>query len=741
MKINNFVIISIIITFFINLPFSMTGSIINDTIKPKVALVLSGGSAKGLAHIGVIQYLEEIGIKPDLIVGTSMGAIVGAMYSIGYSVDEMKEVAVRTDWLKYLSNDTDLRNLNIEEKDNYENYMYSFPILRGKPELKKGFIYGQEMELNLNKITFPAVEYENFDSFPIQFRAISTNVLDGTEYIFTGGPLGTALRASMSLPTLFYPVKYEDKLLIDGGVSDNFGIEIAIKEGADIIIGSNVGNDIYGEKELSSFQRISSQLIMFNSKKKVQKYKDFIDILIEPPVTHMGTRFDKALDIIQSGYDEAAKWEDELEDLKKCIGKQEKFTPVYKAHQLLHTVNISDIQIDGIKNNLIRNELLHYFKNAIGNNAGPTKIEKAISPLYGTGYYNKISYLIRKSGENKYKLSFEFLEAESNVLKLGINYNTQANIGVLVGYTSVNKYLPPSKLGLLVRLSAYPGVEEYFTKYIPGKIKNGFKQSISYVYDKIPIYNNSDDKSNVFVRNMLLSSVSYQIVPSKSSLFDLGYHFEFKNMSRIYNSFTLNIQKANTIKNSVYVSFYKNTLDKKFFPNTGSILKVKLSYTFDNYMSIKMDDNKSLYPKIKPYPSLEANWQNYVKLNKRFIWSAETYAEYANPGYENEFILFENSMGGAVTDNYKQIRFYGLPNNYLISSKKLIFTSTLHYKLYNKLGIMGAINYGFTNDWKEYFGSCLGLELDSPLGPIQVGLSSSVNYSKVLFHFNIGFFR
>ena len=120
--------------------------------KPKVALVLSGGTAKGLAHIGVLKVLEEQGIRPDLIIGTSMGSIIGGLYAIGYSADEIEQITLKTDWFKYLSNDTDLRNLNIEEKDDYDEYVYNFPIEKRKPSLGKGVIYGHELELYLNRI-------------------------------------------------------------------------------------------------------------------------------------------------------------------------------------------------------------------------------------------------------------------------------------------------------------------------------------------------------------------------------------------------------------------------------------------------------------------------------------------------------------------------------------------------------------------------------------------------------------
>ncbi|HHH53026.1 MAG TPA: alpha/beta hydrolase, partial [Bacteroidetes bacterium] len=150
-----------------------------DTLKkPVVALVLSGGTAKGLAHIGVIKTLEEVGIRPDIIVGTSMGSIVGGLYAMGYSSDYLEQLAITNDWYKYLSNDTDLRKLNIEEKDDFENYLFDIPIKKKKPDLGEGLVYGHELEMYLNEITYPSNKYDNFDQFPIKYRAIAVDLIN-----------------------------------------------------------------------------------------------------------------------------------------------------------------------------------------------------------------------------------------------------------------------------------------------------------------------------------------------------------------------------------------------------------------------------------------------------------------------------------------------------------------------------------------------------------------------------------
>lgn len=489
----------------------------NEVYKPKVALVLSGGTAKGLAHIGVIQYMEEMGIRPDIIVGTSMGAIVGGLYAIGYSVEDLKKIADNTNWFLYLSNDTDLRNLNIEEKDDFEDFLYVFPIEKGKPELNKGLVYGHEMELNLARLTFPSVEYSNFDSFPIKFRAIATDVIEGREFIFKDGPLATAMRASMSMPALFYPVKYKDKLLIDGGITDNFGIEVAVKEGADIIIGSNVGNYLFDENELGSFQKISSQIIMFNSKKKMARYNNYLDILIEPPVLSMGTRFDKADLIINEGYLESTKYKSEFQELKNCIDYYSENKNQYHKPIMHMSVEIDSVYISGISNQAVKQNILKNIRKNIGIEAGPSKIEKEISTLYGSGQYSKISYTVNKNSRGKYNLSMNFFESPANTLQLGLNYNNQSNMGIIAGFTARNSFLPFSKFKVLGRISNYPGIEQYYAKYINKNARQGFKENFSYYFDKIPVFIENQRK-NELNRHFIIGGMSHMIIPSKNTL-------------------------------------------------------------------------------------------------------------------------------------------------------------------------------------------------------------------------------
>jgi len=227
--------------------------------RPKVAVVLSGGGAKGIAHVGFLKVMEQAGIVPDMILGTSMGSIVGGLYSIGFTPDSIEKMMEQQDWELILGNKVGLRQINMEEKREYDKFIAEFPLKGIVPQLPKGVIKGHELELLFEKLTWTAAGDTNFDNFNIPFRCVAVDMLSGEPYIFKSGQLSVAMRASMSIPTIMEPVKYRGMLLVDGGLINNFPVDVAKEMGADIIIGVYVGGQLKDEEELNSVFSLLTQ--------------------------------------------------------------------------------------------------------------------------------------------------------------------------------------------------------------------------------------------------------------------------------------------------------------------------------------------------------------------------------------------------------------------------------------------------------------------------------------------------
>ena len=218
--------------------------------RPKIAYVLSGGGAKGMAHVGVLKVLEEVGLQPDYITGTSMGSIMGGLYSIGYSAEEISHIIETIDWRTVLTNEIPANQVIIRRKEDYSKFIMEMPVYNGKPELPSGLIEGQKLSELFSNLTWRQAGVNDFNELPTPFVCIGTDILKGGKVEMNSGDLSSAMRASMAIPSVFTPVIRDSiHILVDGGVVRNFPVQEAIDMGADIIIGVYVGFDSQMEPE------------------------------------------------------------------------------------------------------------------------------------------------------------------------------------------------------------------------------------------------------------------------------------------------------------------------------------------------------------------------------------------------------------------------------------------------------------------------------------------------------------
>ena len=245
--------------------------------RPKVAIVLSGGGAKGIAQIPTLQIIDSLNIPIDYIVGTSMGSISGALYSIGYSSDEILYEGFKTDWDAVLSNHRKRENLYFFQKSDYDKYPVKFNLSGITPQTPMALTNGHATYMNLSDKVGVYELINDFDKFPIPFRCNAVDLLSGQEIIFKDGSLSKALRASTSIPSVFHPVKDNNFLLIDGGVSNNFPSDIAKNLGADIIIGINVSFSKRESSDINTIFDVLSQSILLNGfqKKEINQISAF----------------------------------------------------------------------------------------------------------------------------------------------------------------------------------------------------------------------------------------------------------------------------------------------------------------------------------------------------------------------------------------------------------------------------------------------------------------------------------
>lgn len=284
--------------------------------RPKVGLVLSGGSARGLAHIGVISVLAEAGVEFDLVTGTSMGSVIGGLYAMGYPPELLLHVAAAADWDRLFDDNAERRNLTLERKFEVDRLMFTLPIRHGRPTLPGGFIVGQRLSQFLELLTWRAHAVRDFRDLPLAFAAVATDAETGEAVRLEGGYLPEAMRASTAIPSVFAPVRLDGALLTDGGVSRNLPAEDARALGADVLICSDVSKPLVPADSLDNLLAVLDQTIGYRIWQSTVRQRELCDVLILPDIAGLAsTNFDKADEWARRGAAAALAALPELTDL------------------------------------------------------------------------------------------------------------------------------------------------------------------------------------------------------------------------------------------------------------------------------------------------------------------------------------------------------------------------------------------------------------------------------------------
>jgi NTE family protein len=361
--------------------------------RPKIGLVLAGGGAKGIAHVGVIKELERIGIHPDLVVGTSMGSIVGGLYATGLSAQDLEAIVREIDWDRIFIDETPRQELTIRRKADDIGFLADarLRVKNGEPRLPEGAIKGQTLTLELRRLTQSAAAIDDFDELPIPFRAVAADLETGEEVVLGSGDLALAMRASMSIPGAFPPTQVGPRTLVDGFVVNNVPISVARQLGADIIIVSAFPEKVQGAGELTSALAVLNQtmsLMMVKSTREQLATVTPSDILIMVDTGDIGTSsFDQAMETIPIGEAAARAHEAELARLKSGPAPP----PASKLVADIYGLPIREIVIRNdsqVSDEVIRARL----RVKEGDSFDRSKIEADLRRIYGLGLFQTVTY-------------------------------------------------------------------------------------------------------------------------------------------------------------------------------------------------------------------------------------------------------------------------------------------------------------------------------------------------------------
>src|SRR5690606_35885168 len=377
---------------------------------PKVGLVLSGGGAKGLAHIGVLKVLEEEGVQVDYIGGTSMGAMIGGLYAVGYTANQLDSIFRVTDFDKIVQDNLTRKVTSFYEKENDEKYALTLPFQKMKFVIPIAFSKGQNTFNLFNQLIYDFRSVTDFSKLPIPFLCVATDAETGEEILLNKGNLARAIVASGAFPSLFSPVLIDGRYLIDGGIVNNYPIERVKEMGADIIIGIDVQTDLMDREQLTSATKMIMQIINFQMLQTMNNKKQATDIYIRPDITNFNVvSFGDGTKIVQNGIMAAEPFREQFRQIALLQEKDKQEKRTIKNELCLK--NISSVDVKGTKS-YSRAYVMGKLRFKPNEKTSFVEFNEGINRLSATQNFQSIGYHFEKDDEGGDKLVMELKESE-----------------------------------------------------------------------------------------------------------------------------------------------------------------------------------------------------------------------------------------------------------------------------------------------------------------------------------------
>lgn len=742
--------------------------------KPKVVLVLSGGGAKGLAHIPALQALDSLGIVPDLIVGNSMGSVVGGLYALGYSGDSIASITKKVNWDQLMGGHVSFQNVSVEEKTEFKRYLVELDWVKGDIKLGSFLLNDQNLREFISILTFPGYNIDDFDNLPIPYRAIATDIVNGKEVVLDSGSLAIAMRASMSIPGVFSAVPYQETLLVDGGILNNFPVDVAKQMGADIIIGSDVGGGMVGKEKLDNLSSLLFQAGMLSSNLKDPVNRALCDILIDHTkyITFSTSDFEKGELIYEEGKLAVAENLPALVALSERLKKYKQNTvqlPKMEDKIILDTIvynNISETNLALVKarTNIKTNTL--YSKQ---------DIIDGINRAVGTTIFSQITFAPFIS-DNKLGIQLNGFERSKHEVKASLHYDDYRGVGVIINYTGRNIIGAASRTLVTLDIAQQPRFRVQHQKNFGGDRDWWWRTEAFGERLKQPVFIGGDRAEDMKYRYFEFDNQVNRNINSLTSYVGLGLKYQNTHLKPYIdpdvneNVFGLKTYDLNTVQiNGHYVY---NTLNEVFFPTEGAILKANIGRSLYTNIDVKFAD-VNLPPEkgsITGYTKFGLNYEKRFLLNNAITAIVATSGNFIVLDDENENdVSFTDYgvgakyfLGGSqLAPRNESFMFPGLNENELTVTQFMMLNLGLQYNLKSKLFVIPHVDVGTVGfkDFNEYishaftakgqwedhdttsflFSSGITLGYKSILGPINFDLSWVNGANKIRASIGIGF--
>ena len=711
-----------------------------DTLqRKKVGLVLSGGGAKGMAHIGALKVIEEAGIPIDYIVGTSMGSIIGGLYAIGYTPEQMDSMVRKQNWPFLLSDRIPRKDKNMAEREADEKYVLSVPFSKTSiKEVAGGLIKGQNIDNLFSELTLGYHDSIDFNKLPTPFACVAENIVKGEEVVFHDGVLATAMRASMAIPGVFTPVRLDSMVLVDGGVANNYPVNIARQMGADLIIGVDVQSELKPTNELDNAGSILGQLVDLMGQdlylENLKKTNVHIKVNVKGFSAASFTPI--AIDsLIIRGEEATQEQYANLLKLKEDLGLPADYRPRPKAqYEPVKWVMIKTIHFNGLDEKdkrwiMKRCDLQENSLNSI------QRIEETTSIIRANTNYSGVSYKLVRTEDGKFNLNYTLSKKQENRINIGIRFDSEEIATLLVN----------AQTTLNTRLPSYVSATARLGKRYAAKVSYGIEPSplttlslaYQFQYNDIDYYRLGKHSFTSTFRHHQ-AEISYYNVWLRNVRFGIGTRYELYN----YGNFLHKIgNETFYINHEHFFSYFANlhyeTYDKAYFPSRG----VKLHGAYTLYT-----DDLMKYKDHTPFSGVIGAFEGVIPVSNRFSILPSVHGRLL---FGNNIPFSKmNVMGGDIMERYLpyQLPFAGTTRVEVMNNALLIGGIKLRQRIGNIHYLTLTGNYAFNSHKvkdilreEKTWGCAITYGMDSMFGPLEATLNYTNHSDKVEFYINLGY--
>ena len=745
--------------------------------RPTVALVLSGGGAKGAAHVGVIEYIEELGIPVDMVLGTSMGGLVGGLYALGYTVPEMDSLVRNMDWNWALSDKLSREYVSYSDSKYKEKYLLAIPFYYERDyykmkladehrfddirrhevlhigadneggadmlknnllgSLPSGYIYGQNVSNLISSLTIGYQDSTDFQSFPIPFACVATDMVSGKAKIWHSGKMNTAMRSTMSIPGIFAPVRTEGMVLVDGGMRDNYPTALAREMGADIIIGVDLSQDKRSYMQVNNIGDIIGQGIDMLGMDAFEKNVQIPDVKIKPylPEYNMMSFSKQAIDTIIVRGRQAAEAQDSLLRMVavKTAGtyKAEHKPKAFDFHA--DSLMIDEIEIKGV---LAKEKLLLMDRMNLvpGQKISREGLDDMVARIYGTHCYDYVTYELLGS-EEPFKLVINCKKGPVHQLGIGVRADTEEIVSVLVNLGINVHRLHGHSFDLTGKVSANPYVQAKWSYDVPQIPTVNASASFRWTNMGMLNFGTNNLSLNFFNarQEVYLSNMKWKFLDVRG-----GLRNDIFNIRNIKSSQIIDDYDNSNLSNdfvSLFVDGRTDTFDDGYFPTKGVNAGVSYAWTFAGIPDM-----------IHNFHTLQADAKVVVPGSDGFAFI---------PSFNCRFLMgrdiplaYFNAIGGSLPGRFvdQQLPFIGVTNLVAMENIMTMFRTDFRFTLARNHYLTGIINYVRSSDtFMEYgkgmgnFGAGVEYSFDTIFGPFSANIHWSDFTGKVGMYLSAGF--